>query len=390
MEKFETLLKTYFDRPYRPEHLVKKVKKEIKNSNYDFILTNESKEDLINSNYEAIFLPIFPDEKESIINYKFNNKVEKGESIDNFKNYVYECCKKDYNNINKKEMLLYLFILEEFKNRIINAIYCTVLDKSYDDIYEQLLKKFLSSSDNLCIDKKDFDDKYLPIFLNNNNEKKNEIISMEQAQDNVFNSKNVKINLLKYEYYGPEYAKKNYVLNKPDENDPRKIILFTPDFLLSNKFFEAYNETNFQVFNNNNTCPGLFTYILKEGIKQLNNKDNGEKINDDIIDNFGIIYFKDQTVGFYLNANDTTGYYEIQNLYDNLRNDITIENLEVVSCSSISKEDIKGESKIKNLTDDQKFYAEYNSHVFEEQLSLNIINALGNEILNNEIENYLE
>ena len=209
---------------------------------------------------------------------------------------------------------------------------------------------------------------------------------MEQAQDNVFNSKNVKINLLKYEYYGPEYAKKNYVLNKPDENDPRKIILFTPDFLLSNKFFEAYNETNFQVFNNNNTCPGLFTYILKEGIKQLNNKDNGEKINDDIIDNFGIIYFKDQTVGFYLNANDTTGYYEIQNLYDNLRNDIIIENLEVVSCSSISKEDIKGESKIKNLTDDQKFYAEYNSHVFEEQLSLNIINALGNEILNNEIE----
>ena len=209
---------------------------------------------------------------------------------------------------------------------------------------------------------------------------------MEQAQDNVFNSKNVKINLLKYEYYGPEYAKKNYVLNKPDVNDPRKIILFTPDFLLSNKFFEAYNETNFQVFNNNNTCPGLFTYILKEGIKQLNNKDNGEKINDDIIDNFGIIYFKDQTVGFYLNANDTTGYYEIQNLYDNLRNDITIENLEVVSCSSISKEDIKGESKIKNLTDDQKFYAEYNSHVFEEQLSLIIINALGNEILNNEIE----
>ena len=172
MEKFETLLKIYFDRPYRPEYLVKKVKKEIKNSNYDFILTNESKKDLINSNYEAIFLPIFSDEKESIINYKFNNKVEKGESIDNFKNYVYECCKIDYKNINKKEMLLYLFILEEFKNRIINAIYCTVLDKSNDDIYEQLLKKFLSSSDNLCIDKKDFDDKYLPIFLNNNNEKK--------------------------------------------------------------------------------------------------------------------------------------------------------------------------------------------------------------------------
>lgn len=39
-------------------------------------------------------------------------------------------------------MLLYLFILEEYKERIINAIYYTVLDKSKDDIYEQLLKNF--------------------------------------------------------------------------------------------------------------------------------------------------------------------------------------------------------------------------------------------------------
>lgn len=43
MEKFETLLKIYFDKPYRPEFLVKKVNKEIKNSNYDFALIKESK-----------------------------------------------------------------------------------------------------------------------------------------------------------------------------------------------------------------------------------------------------------------------------------------------------------------------------------------------------------
>ena len=385
MEKFEALLKIYFDKPYRPEYLVKKIKKEIKNSNYDFVLEKETKNDVINENFEKLFIPIFSNKKESIKNYIFNNEVEKGESIANFKNFVYESCKSDYNSIKKKEILLYLFILEEFKDRIIKTIYDTALNKTKDDIYEQLLNKFLSPSDNSGINKSIFDDKYLKNFLNNNGEK-NEIISQEQAQDSLFNTQNDKINFLKYEYYGPEYTKYNYILNKPGENDPKKIILYTPDYLLSNKIFDKYSGTNFQVFNASNTCPGLFTYILEEGIKQLNNKLNGEIINDDIINNFGIIYFKDQTVGFYLNANDTTGYYEIKNLYDNLRTNNTIENLEVVSCSSISKEDIKGGSKKKNLTNEQKNYSEYNSHVFEEQLSLSIINALGGETENNEIE----
>ena len=384
MEKFETLVKIYFDKPYRPEFLVKKVNKEIKNSNYDFALIKESKNDLISDNFETIFIPIFPKNK----NYTFNNDVKLGKSVDNFKNFVYECCKLDYKNINIKEMLLYLFILEEYKERIINTIYYTVLDKSKDDIYEQLLKKFLSSSDKLKINKNIFDEKFLHNFLKNN-EEKNNIILEEQSEDNLFNSQNNRINCLKYEYYGPEYTKKNYVLNKPNENNSKIIILYTPDFLITKKFFDKYDVTNFQVFNNNNTCPGLFAYLLEEGIKQLNNKIDGKEINDDIIDNFGIMNFNDQTVGLYLNANNTSGYYEVKNLNDNLRNYIAIENLEVVSCSSISnisKDDNKGESRKKKLTNEQKYYAEYNAHVSEEQLSLIIINDIGREILNNEIE----
>ena len=160
MEKFETLLNDYFSTPYRPEYFVKKLRDEIKNSNYNFLIVKESKNELIPNNFNTLFRPIFSTDKNPYDSYVFNDKVVKGESIENFKNFIYECCKLDYENINKKEILLYLFVLEEFKNRLVDAIYFTALNKKENDIYiDNLLLNFKSCKGG--IKKNYFDKVYL-------------------------------------------------------------------------------------------------------------------------------------------------------------------------------------------------------------------------------------
>ena len=177
MDNVETLLRTYFSKPYFPEYLLKKLKTEIKNSNYNFEIKKETKSEIIKDNFNKIFIPIFSDDKINNESYVFNNEVKEGESIENFKNLVYEFCKLPYDNINKKEILLYLFVLEKYKNGIITAIYLTVLNRSLDknNIYDELFKYFISSyGKKNKINKKSFDTIYLTKLINNNSEE-NEI-----------------------------------------------------------------------------------------------------------------------------------------------------------------------------------------------------------------------
>ena len=108
---------------------------------------------------------------------------------------------------------------------------------------------------------------------------------------------NIKINLLKYDYYGPNETKFNYILNKKDKNNNSKVILHSPDFLIENGILNKYDDNDFQVFNENNTCPKLFIFMIKEAIKVLNSKNKEGVINNKYINDVGIMKFKDQTVG---------------------------------------------------------------------------------------------
>ena len=399
MDNVETLLRTYFSKPYFPEYLLKKLKTEIKNSNYNFEIKKETKSEIIKDNFNKIFIPIFSDDKINNESYVFNNEVKEGESIENFKNLVYEFCKLPYDNINKKEILLYLFVLEKYKNGIITAIYLTVLNRSLDknNIYDELFKYFISSyGKKNKINKKSFDTIYLTKFINNNSEE-NEISPKKISnKKDLFDKDNIEINYLKYEYYGPDHTKNNYILNQYDEKNQMIITLFSPDFLFEKKIFNRYDINHFQVYNQDNTCPGLFTYISDKAIKQLNNEFNEEEINDNIISNLGVIHFEDKTVGLYLDVVKSTDYYEIGNLVKNLKISDESDKLEVVCYSSTSKNEYKSETKSESestakkeenkLTSVQTFYAEYNSHVIEEQLSLIIINAIDKEVLNQTME----
>ena len=136
--------------------------------------------------------------------------------------------------------------------------------------------------------------------------------------------------------------------------------------------------------------------MINDAIEQLNNEINGLKINNDIISNLGIIYFEDKTVGLYLNMIKSTDYYEMGNLTQNLMNINESDKLEIVCYSSTSRPESKVEltagSETKTikeenkLTNQQEFFAEYNSHVLEEQLALIIINEIDHEILNQSME----
>ena len=138
MDEFDTLLNKYFSKPYRPEYLVKQVINEIKNSKYNFEIIKESNNIIIEDNFNKIYKFIFPDDKINFKSYVFIEEVQNDKSIKNFKNLIYESCKLDYDNINKKEIILYLFVLNEFKDKIIDTIYRTVLNNSVGDIYEEL------------------------------------------------------------------------------------------------------------------------------------------------------------------------------------------------------------------------------------------------------------
>lgn len=378
MYSFESLLKSYFELPYRPEFLVKKVREELKN--YIFKLAKESSNEINQSNYNQVFKKIFGARESS---YTFNKNVSDSNSIENFKNFVFENCKLTYENMKIKEILLYCFLLEEFDKPIIDAIYRSKIfinSNKEKDIYKILFNNFLDTKHYY---KSDFDKIYLPIWIDNKLCKKK---YFNKGSNNnkklLFDPENIKLNYSIYEYYGPNATKLNFILNQKDFSK-KKVTLFSPDFLIENKILEEYTEENFQVFNENNSCPGLFIFIMQKALKELNNKLKGKDMEDDTISDIGIIKFNDNTVGLYLNKVNCSQYYEMENLVNKLRDNKHASNLEVVvnksSIATVSKEN-------KEETEEQKRYKYYNSYVTEEQLTSAIINSIGNEILNEGME----
>ena len=93
-----------------------------------------------------------------------------------------------------------------------------------------------------------------------------------------------------------------------------------------------YDDNDFQVFNENNTCPKLFIFMIKEAIKVLNSKNKEGVINNKYINDVGIMKFKDQTVGVYLNMINPSQYFEMENMYQKLVSDKKEDKLELV-CS---------------------------------------------------------
>ena len=291
MKAFEKLLESYFQLPYRPEFLVKKVREELKD--YKFTLAVESSNKILQKNYHHIFKNIFGTKGRE---YKFNRKVVEPKSIENFRNFVYENCKLNYDDIKKKEILLYLFQIEIFNDSIIDAIYKANIFKNNDkdkDIYTKLFENYLN---NKYYDRDKFDQIYLPKWID---DKKQNFIKGSYNKDLLFSPENIELNYLIYNYYGPYETKFNFILNKKDKFK-KKVTLFSPDFLIENKILEEYSEENFQVFNQNNSCPGLFIFLMKKALKGLNDQIKGKEMNDDSISDIGIIKFKDNTTGLYL------------------------------------------------------------------------------------------
>jgi len=220
----DALFKSYFEKPYRPEYFVKKVKDLLENSYYEFKLIKELNGNVIQSNFQSIFIPIFGEKDRE---YKFNEKVEKGKSIGNFKNMVYEKCKLNAKEINIKEIIYYLFVLPEFKERIINSIYQLTFDKiNVDDIYNEMYKKFIYLYfNNKNYNKNEFDAKYFNNWMNDLKKEDNEV----EISNGLFDNEKIKENYLKYEYYGPDELKYNYTLNGFDKDEKkveRNLLIF--------------------------------------------------------------------------------------------------------------------------------------------------------------------
>ena len=397
MEAFKELLISYSKLPYRPENLVEKVRIIAKNCN--FSLVRETKDIIKNINFEKYYKPIFGTKNIC----KFTKDVNDPKSIENFQNMVYEMCKLNENKMNKEEILLYLFIFDIFKKRITNSIYNAMMyyDKRYS-IYENILYNFLNFGYYL-IDKSKFDTKYLKNWIDE--KLKNEENSFEKDKNvNQFSKQNIKLNFLKYDYYGPE-IKYNYILNEENNIDEMKVALFSPDFLIEKNLITEYGIENFQIFNENNSCPDLFKDMLKDAIKELNKKflpgksnnnidnisnDDIDNISNDDIDNIisdvGIMKFKDETLGVYLNVINASHYFEIKDLIKNISNYENKEIVQVIANSSISME-----TRTKDQEDDddkygQNFYSHYNSCVSEEQLIYAIINSINEDIITQGIE----
>ena len=380
MDIFEDSLNKYFKLPYRPEYLYKNIREILKN--YNFNLVKESKLAINENTYKLLFKSIFPNETDS---YKFNNKAIQSKSIENFKNLVYENSKVDIKSIQKREITAYLFILDEFKHEIIRIIYFAA-SRNEQNIFDKIFCVIYYEQRN--INRYFFDYIFFSNWMNFNiiNEKID--LTKNINENNVFSKENMMINYIKFKYYGPDQTKYYFEINKIGENN--EVTLFSPDFLIKNNMKLQYNYDDFQIFNENNDCPNLFSFILDKAIIEMNKGINGEKMDDDIVSNIGIIEFKDKSVGVYLNMVNMTEYYESENLKKNLIPKIKNNVLHLV-CSSVNTEsrafteDSETEEKYKKekYTDQQKLYMEYTAHVHEEQISTMIINLIGNEILGN-------
>ena len=108
--------------------------------------------------------------------------------------------------------------------------------------------------------------------------------------------------------------------------------------------------------------------MIKEAIKELNNKNKEGEINNKYINDVGIMKFKDQTVGVYLNMINPSQYFEMENMYQQLVSDKKEDKLEVVYSSSTVTE-----SKANKLTEDQEFYVQYNSYVAKNNCEMQLL-----------------
>lgn len=376
MENFEKLLNDYFNLPYRPEFLLEKTGKVLEN--YNIPITVESKNQFNKVTYDILYNQIFKD---------YDNKIKNGSVIlkkpkdyENFIKYIKENCKLEINNIDKKEIIVYMFKISDLKAFILKAIYFAV-NHSESNIYDRIFKSL--SDDNKKSYNKDFFDRiYLPKWIKLKIEE-NKI----DLKDNKTELKldNIKFNYIKYTYFGSYSIRNSFLLNKlsPKENE---VGLFSPDFLLKNKIIKEYEEQNFQIFNTNNKCPKLFKYILKEAIKEMNNKIKGNLINEDMAKDIGIMYFEKNVVGVFLNCTSCSQYYEMEKLQEQLINKKHEEELHVIPYSDSNITESKAEKELDNSEQEQNFYSEYNAHVSEEQLANIIVDSFGDEILNQGME----
>ena len=231
---------------------------------------------LIEDNYNNYFQKIFEVYNKDFI---FNDKVTVAKSIENFQNLIYENCKlTDFKNIDKKVIISYLFLLDNFKQRIINAIYQTILSPKNNKIFEDLFNYFLLAINGPEKSTKiSFDNIYFNKWMENTLKEK-PIDDDNKINSEEFNYSKIKINFQKYSYYGPDEVKSNFVVGDKKNIPKNKVILYTPDYLIQNKILQEYNTDNFQIFNSNNICPDIFSFTLKEGIEALNKKLKGEMV----------------------------------------------------------------------------------------------------------------
>ena len=382
MELFEKILVDYIKKPYRPEYLYKKVKDIL--NDYNYVLIKKTELEVIKENY-YYFQSIFGYNDND---FKFNDKITEAKSIENFKNLIYESCKlKNFKNIDKKVIVSYLFILDNFKERIINSIYETMLNEKKTVIFEDLFNNFLLNNYGpIKSIKQSFDEIYFNKWMEFTLSDETIIDENKINDDDEFNSFKMKINFEKFQFYGPDETKLNYVINQKENIPKDKVILYTPDYLIENKILKEYNNENFQIFNKDNTCPDLFVYTLEEAIKQLNKKLEGEMIDERIVEDIGIISSKDLFNGIYLNMTNPSSYYEMKNVIEGLNKKEKDKDLHVVIFSSSTATKMKTVTEDEKLSDMQDFYLQYNAHVNEEQLSHTLVNYIGNEIKNEDIE----
>lgn len=379
MDIFEDCLKNYFKLPYRPEYLYKNIREILKNHNFN--LVKESKLVKNKNTYKILFKNIFSEEIDS---YEFNNNVAQSKSIENFKNLVYENCKVDIKSIQKSEITAYLFILDEFKFEIIRIIYFAA-SRVEENIFDKIFATIYYENRN--INRNYFDNLFFNNWMSYNIH--NVIKTKNKNYDDVFSKENMVINYMKFKYYGPDQTKYYFDINKIGEIN--KVTLFSPDFLIKKKMKLQYDYDDFQIFNENNNRPDLFGFILDKAILEMNKGIKGEKMNDNIVSDIGIIEFKDKSIGIYLNMVNITEYYESENLKKNLIPKINNNILHLVSSSSVnteskpSTEDSEPEEKFKKekFTEQKKFFMEYTAHVHEKQISSIIIKLIGNELLGN-------
>ena len=196
-------------------------------------------------------------------------------SVDNFKNFVFEQCK--LKKIMKDKILIYLFLLDDFRKDIINAIYYSAYyyNKKYYN-YDNIMNNRSRTNE---FDRKSFDKKFYNFWVDNktkeikdkkknnknkelnikkynknkediiNNKNINEYSIDKQNKIKILKEENIEINLIKCDYFGPNEIQYNYVLNEINKD---KVTLISPNFLIAKGFSKEYYQKDFEVYNDNN------------------------------------------------------------------------------------------------------------------------------------------